>query len=100
MGWTAPNTILTLQGFPNILKYPLLKKFIQGVFNIRLPTTRSTYAWNINKVFSYIATLGCNEILSDKILSQKLVILLLVVNSLQINTIKSLSIQNMEADEN
>ena len=89
-----------LPGFPDISEHPLIKRFIKGVFNTKPPKPRYTYTWDINKVLSYIANLGCNETLSDKILSQKLVILLLLVNGLRINTIMSLSIQHMEADEN
>ena len=100
MGRTALNKIVTLPGFPDISEHPLIKRFIKGVFNTKPAKPRYTYTWDINKVLSYIANLGCNETLSDKILSQKLVILLLLVNGLRINTIMSLSIQHMEADEN
>ena len=100
MGRTALNTIVMLPGFPDISEHPLIKRFIKGVFNTKPPKPRYTYTWDINKVLSYIANLGCNETLSGKILSQKLVILLLLVNGLWINTIMSLSIQHMEADEN
>ena len=92
MGLTAINTIVMLSGFPDISEHTLIKRFIKVPFNTKPSKPRYTYTWDINKVLSYIASLECNETLSNKIISQNLVILLLLVNCL--------SIQHMEADEN
>ena len=71
----------------------------KGFFNTKPPKARYTYTCDLNKILSYIASLGWNETLSDKTLSQNLVILLFLVNCLRLNTITSLSIQHMQADE-
>ena len=60
MGQTALNTIVMLPWFPNISEHPLIKRFIKGVFKTKPPKPRYTYTWDINKVLSYIANVGCN----------------------------------------
>ena len=77
MGKITLNTILILLGFPNTSEHPLIKRCIKGVFKTKPPKPMYIYAWDINKALSYIASIGCNEILSDKILSQKPIFLLL-----------------------
>lgn len=71
------NTVVILLGYPDVSGHPLIKRCIKVVFNTKPPKPMYIYAWDINKALSYIASIGCDEILSDKILSQKPVILLL-----------------------
>ena len=80
-------TVVTLPGFPDISEHPLIKRFIKGVCKKITKTKRYTYTWDVNKVLPYIASLGCNERLSDKVLLQKLIINLLLVTGLRINVL-------------
>ena len=40
---TALNIIISLSGFSDTSEYPLIKRFIKGVFNTKPPQTRYKY---------------------------------------------------------
>lgn len=69
------NTVVILLGYPDISGHPLMKRCIKVVCNTKPPKPMYIYAWDINKASLYIASTGCDEIISDKILSQKPIIL-------------------------
>ena len=43
IGRSSLNTIVTLPGFPDISKHPLIKKFTKGVSNTKPPKLKYTY---------------------------------------------------------
>ena len=90
------NNIVTVDCFPDISEYPLMKRFIKGVFNIKPPKPRYSYTRDIIKVLAHIDDLGKYNELANKNLFQKLLILLLLTSGSRINTVMRLSINQMQ----
>ena len=65
---------------------------MKGVFNLRPPSPKYTYTWDIDIVLNYLKDLGYNEFLSLKDLTQKLAILLMLLSGQRKNTLTSFSI--------
>ena len=57
-------------------QHPTVSRLMRGNFNKRPPQPRYSFTWDVQKVTSYISTMGENNTLSLKLLSFKLVTLL------------------------
>ena len=74
-------------------KHPLISKYMTGIFNLRLPKPKLSFAWDNSGILSSLGIIVCY--LSDIILTQKLVILLLLLMAHRLSTIKLFCINNM-----
>ena len=61
-------TILSFFQVNQTSERPLIKQFVKGVFNVKPPTSRCTFTWDIKKVSNYMNQLLANEELSMKLL--------------------------------
>ena len=55
---SALNNIIYLAEFSDISQYPLIKRFIQGIFKLRPPQPRYEEIWNVSIVFQFIDEWG------------------------------------------
>ena len=92
---SALNNIIYLPEFSDISQYPLIKKFIKGIFNLRPPQPRYEEIWNVSIVIQFIDEWGYNDYLSLKQLTIKTATILLLLSGERINTLSSFDIKNM-----
>ena len=71
----------------SILEHLKIKKQFKGVYNLRLPTEKITFVWNVKILFDYFSHKRENDQLSDKSFTQKLLILLLLLIGQRMNTV-------------
>ena len=50
-------------------QHPLVSRLLKGAFNQRPPQPRYTYTWNVERVTTYIESIGDNEGLSTTVLT-------------------------------
>ena len=58
---SALNNIIISQSYPDISENPLIKRFVKGVFNIKPPTPRSAFTWDMKKVLNYMDQLAVTK---------------------------------------
>ena len=90
------STIVEIPGVPQLEEHWLLSQFIKGIFHLRLPQPRYTKKWDVNKVLSYLKSLGPNDSLSLKQLTFKTAALLTILAGRRIHTLHMLSVVHMD----
>ena len=85
----ARETILHIRSYDSLNKHPLINKYMTGMFNLRPPKPKLSFAWDVDILLRYF------EQQSEVILTQKLIVLLLLLGSHRLSTIKLFSINNM-----
>ena len=60
------SAIVEIPGVPQLGEHWLVSQFIKGIFHLRPPQSRYTKTWDVNKVLSYLRSLGPNNSLSLK----------------------------------
>ena len=58
---SAISAIVEIPGVPQIGEHWLVSRFMKGIFHRRPPQPRYTKTWDVNKVLSYLKSLGPNE---------------------------------------
>ena len=91
----ALSHIVFLPPYSSISEHPQITKYFKGVFNLRPPTGKITFAWDIKLLFDYFNYKGENDQLSDKSLTQKLLILLLLLGGQRMNTVYFFTVDRM-----
>ena len=83
----VPSHISFLPPYQSIFEHPQIIKYFKGVCNLKPPTQKITFVWDVKILFSYFSHKGENDQLSDKSLTQKLLILLLLLGGQRMNTV-------------
>ena len=87
--------IVFLPQYSSISEHPQIIKYFIGVCNLRPPTQKKAFVWDIKILFHYFNHKGENDQLSDKSLTQKLLILLLLLGGQRMNTVYFFSVDRM-----
>ena len=69
-----------IDGF-SVGKHPHVCSLLKGIFNERPPIPRYTFIWDVQKVLTYLSTLGMPEHLSDKMLTHKTTMFIALTSS-------------------
>ena len=69
---------------------------MKGIFHLRPPQPRYTKTWDVNKVLSYLKSLGPNDSLSLKQLTLKTAALLTILAGQRIHTLHMLSVIHID----
>ena len=77
--------IVFLPSYSSILEHPQIMKYFKGAYNLRPPTQKVTFIWEVKSLFDYFNHKGENDQLLDKSLTQKLLTLLLLLEDQKIN---------------
>ena len=80
--------------FNSLNKNPIINKYRTGLFNLRPPKPKLSFAWDVDILFRNFEQ-GDSNSLSNKLLTQKLLILLLLLGAHRISTVKLFSVSNM-----
>ena len=74
--------------------HPLIKKFMNGVYNCKPTLPRQSATWDVNLVLRYLKSLYPHENLSLKQLSYKLIVLLALATGQRIQTLYFVDLKN------
>ena len=85
--------------YSSILEHPQITKYFKGVYNLRPPTQKITFAWDVKILFDYFNPKGENDQLSDKSLTQKLLILFLLLRGQRMNTVYFFTVDRMKVTD-
>ena len=88
-----------LPPYLSILEHPQSIKYFKGVYNLRRPTQKITFVWDVKTLFDYLNHKGENDQLSDKSLTQKLLILLLLLGGQRMNTVYFFTVDRMKVSD-
>ena len=69
---------------------------MKGIFHLRPPQSRYTKTWDVNKVLSYLKSLGPSDSLMLKQLTLKTAALLTILGGRRIHTLHMLSVIHMD----
>ena len=78
---------ICLPPYRNIGNHPLIVKFMKGVFNLRPPTTKTGFIWDVKLLFDYFDKLPSNDQMSFYDLTCKTLCLLLLLTGSRVNTV-------------
>ena len=92
---SALTCIVFLPQHSSILEHPQIIKYFKGVYNLRLPTQKIRFVWDVKILFDYFNDKVENDQLSDKSLTQKLLILLLLLGGQIMNTVYFFTVGRM-----
>ena len=81
-------------------QHDLVCRVLNACFNARPPRSRYVVTWDVDKVLSYIHSLGENSSLSNKCLTLKLSMLLALASAGRSSDLRSLDIQYMTINDN
>ena len=84
---SALSHIVFLPISSSILEHPQIITYFKSVYDLRHPTQKITFDWDIKILFDYFNHKGGNNQLSDKSLTQKLLVLLLLLGGQRMNTV-------------
>ena len=84
---SAISAIVEIPGVPQLGEHWLVSRFMKGIFHLRPPQPRYTKTWDVNKVLSYLKSLGPNDSHSLKQLTLKTAALLTILAGQQICTL-------------
>ena len=87
--------VLFLPPYSSILEDPQIIKNFKGVYNVRPPSQKIVFFWDVNILFDYFYYKGENDQLSDQSLTQKLLILLLKLGGQKMNTVYFFTVDRM-----
>ena len=80
--WCSRKEVDPISGPLNAVLDSLAELFlVKGIFNKRPPIPRYTFIWDVQKVLTYLSTLGMPEHLSDKMLTLKTTMLIALTSS-------------------
>lgn len=103
LGYSAINTarsmlssLLTIQSGIPIGKWPLVKRFCKGIFNLRPSLPRYSKTWDVDIVLRFLKTLTPVHLISFRFLSYKLVMLMLLLTGQRIKTMSSLTLEDLD----
>ena len=78
-----------------ITTHPWIIRYFRGVFNLRTPTPRYTFIWDVGKVLDYLRSLTPAHRLTLRQLTLKLCTLLALATAQRIQTLALLTIDNI-----
>ena len=81
-------------------QHDLVCRVLNARFNARPPQPRYVETWDVDKVLSYIHSLGDNSSLSNKLLTLKLSMLLALASAGRSSDLRALDIRYMSINEN
>ena len=93
--WSAISAIVEIPGVPQLGEHWLVPRFMKGICHLGPPQPRYTKTCDVNKVLSYLKSLGPNDSLSLKQLTLKTAALLTILAGRQIHTLHMLSVIHM-----
>ena len=93
---SAISAIVEIPGVPQLGEHWLVSQFMKGIFHLRPPKPRYTRTWDVNKVLSYLKSLGPNDSLTLKQLTLKTAALLTILAGQRIHTLHMLSVIHMD----
>ena len=91
---SALSVIISNDSGLTIGKFPSVKRFMKGVFELRPPLPRYNYIWDVNIVFSYLMNFYPYEGICLSILTFKLVMLLALTTAQRAQTLHVLNIEH------
>ena len=80
--------------------HPLVTRLLKGVYNLRTPSPRYSFTWDVTKVTSYLKTLFPLDQLSLKLLTLKTVMLCALSSALREQTLCALDITLLNKSSN
>lgn len=80
-------------------QHDLVCRVLNACFNARPPQPRYVVTWDVDKVLSYIHSLGDNSSLSNKFLTPKLSMLLAIASAGRSSDLRALDIRYMSINE-
>ena len=93
---SAISAIVEIPGVLQLGEHQLVSGFMKGIFHLRPPQPRYTKTWDVNKVLSYLKSLGPNDSLMLKQLILKTATLLTILGGRRIHTLHMLSVIDMD----
>lgn len=93
---SALSSYLTLGKTLPIGQWPLVKRFLRGVYNKRPMFPRYQQTWDVNVVLEFLITLSPVKLLSLRCLTLKLVMLLALVTGQRIQTLHCVDLDFMK----
>ena len=93
---SAISAIIEIPGVPQLEEHWLVSRFMKGIFHLRPPQPRCTKTWDVNKVLSYLKSLGPDDSLSLKQMTLKTGALLTILAGQRIHTLHILSVIHMD----
>ena len=81
-------------------QHDLVCRVLNAYFNVRPPQPRYVVTWDVDKVLSYIHSLGDNSSLSSKFLTLKLSMLLALASAGRSSDLRALDIRYMAVSDN
>ena len=96
---SAISAIVEIPGVPQLGEHWLVSRFMKGIFHLRPPQPRYTKTWDVNKVLSYLKSLGPNDSLMLKQLTLKTGALLTVLVGRRIHTLHTFSVIRMDQSQ-
>ena len=74
--------------------HPIVRRYMNGVFNLRPPRPRYRATWDVTVVLNYLRSLGPNESLTLKNLTMKLVTLISLISGQRCQTLALINLDN------
>ena len=93
---SAISAIVEIPGVPQLGEHWLVSRFMKGIFHLRPPQPRYTKTWDVNKVLSYLKSLGPNDSLTLKQLTLKTEALLIILGRRRFARLYMLSAIHMD----
>ena len=97
---SALASIVTLKCGTPVGSHPLVKKFTQGVFNLKPPTPRYVDIWDPETVLKFLKSWSPAKSLGLTKLVKKLCVLILLVTGQRGQILQALTIDNMSVGKN
>ena len=96
---SALSTIVHIEGYSKLSDYPLISKFMKGIYNQHPTLPRYVNIQDINILLAYFESLPANSELTLKCLTEKLTVLLLILSEQQKQTLLAIDIDNVKIYE-
>ena len=97
---SALSTILYNEQGLSIGSYPSVKRFLKGVFELRPPSPRYSYIWDVDIVLKYLKNFHPNQDMPLSYLTVKLVMLLSLVTAQRVQTLHKIYVNDVLIYEN
>ena len=97
---TARSALSVLFQIPGFADIPVVKRFMCGVFQLRLSLCRYNSVWNVHSVFNFICNHQRVEDLSLKALTLRLTFLLCLLSGQRRQTIQVVRLDQMNVTSN
>lgn len=96
---SALSSVVTLGKHP-LGSHPLVSRFLKGVYELRTPTCRYNYIWDVTGTLSYLRCLHPLGELSLKDLTLKLTMLIALVSAQRIQSLSLLDLNHLHWHDN